>query len=200
MEFKEIVKRRYATKKFDGKQLTTENVDALFELIRFSASSYGLQPYRIVSITDANVKAQLAPASWNQPQITTCSHLLVFCADDRAEERIKGYERMMKQAGMPEDRIKTYGGMMRGDLTKRSKEAYTEWAKRQCYLALGNAINGAKSLGFDSCPMEGFSPDEYKKILKLPAYLHPVCIATFGKAADTQGPKLRYTRNELFIE
>lgn len=200
MDFKEIVHKRYATKSFDGKTLPHDKVDALFELIRLSASSYGLQPYRIVVVKDHATKEKLAPASWNQPQITTCSHLLVFCADDKIVERIDEYGKLMHGAGMSEEQISGYLGMMKGDLGSRTKEQVIDWAKRQCYLALGNAINGAKALGFDSCPMEGFSPADYHKILKLPANLHPVCIATFGHANDAPRPKIRYARKDLFIE
>src|SRR3989338_368176 len=95
MNFKEIVMARYATKKFDGKKLDQKKVDELFGMIRHAASSFGLQPWKIKVIADKETKEKLAPASWNQPQITTCSHLLVFCANTDIVGNINLLEKKM---------------------------------------------------------------------------------------------------------
>lgn len=198
MEFKEIVKSRYATKKFDGKQIPKEKVDALLELIRMAPSSFGLQPYKILVISDKKIKEKLSPATWNQPQITSCSHLLVFCANTDIKPHIDKYERMMEDAKMPEENVRSYVGMMKGFEEALSGEHKLSWAQRQAYIAVGNAVNGAKSLGFDSCPMEGFSPEEYSGILKLPKNIIPSALVAVGYAADEQNPKIRYSKEELF--
>ena len=57
------------------------------------------------------------------------------------------------------------------------------WSQAQTYLALGNALNGAKSLGLDSCPMGGFNPDEFTRILNIPKPLVPVMLCPVGYAA-----------------
>jgi nitroreductase len=44
----------------------------------------------------------------------------------------------------------------------------SEWAARQAYIALGNFMTAAAMLQIDTCPMEGFVPAEYDKILGLP--------------------------------
>jgi len=81
MDFEKIVMKRYASKKFDGKKVSEEKVKKLMEMIKHAPSSFNIQPWKIVIITDSNLKEKLLPVSWNQPQITSCSHLLVFCAD-----------------------------------------------------------------------------------------------------------------------
>src|SRR3990167_8946088 len=136
MNFKEIVMARYATKKFDGKKLDQKKVDELFGMIRHAASSFGLQPWKIKVIADKETKEKLAPASWNQPQITTCSHLLVFCANTDIDGLIDNYEKYMKKSGAPEDAIKGYIGMMRGWDQGLDDEKRLSWAQRQTYLAL----------------------------------------------------------------
>ena len=80
-----------------------------------------------------------------------------------------------------------------------SDEQKLSWAQRQTYLALGNALNGAKALYFDSCPMEGFNPAEYAKILKLPSNLVPTALCPVGYASDKPAPKLRFPNDEVFI-
>ena len=192
MEFKEIVMNRYATKKFDGKTIPKEKVDALFEMIRYAASSLNIQPWKIKVITDKATKEKLAPVSWNQPQITTCSHLLVFCADTNINAIISRIEKMMPDA-------KGYIDMMKGFAKTMTEDQIKSWAQRQLFLALGNAINGAKSLGFDSCPMEGFSPEEYSKILNLSKNLVPTVLCPIGYAADTPRPKMRFKKEDVFF-
>jgi nitroreductase / dihydropteridine reductase len=192
MEFKEIVMQRYATKKFDGKKLPQEKVDALFEMIRYSPSSSNIQPWKIKVITDQKTKELLAPVSWNQPQITTCSHLLVFCADTNLDEPVKKLIEMLPHAK------DYYLGIKKG-FDAMTEEQKLSWAQRQLFLPLGNALNGAKSLGFDSCPMEGFNPSEYSKILKLPKNLVPTVLCPIGYAADTPRPKVRFEKKDIFF-
>src|SRR3989338_1034177 len=85
MEFIEIIRNRYATKKFDGRQVPEDRVAKLKEMIRLAPSSFNIQPWKIKVITDKETKEKLLPVSYNQPQVTTCSHLLVFCANTDIE-------------------------------------------------------------------------------------------------------------------
>ncbi|HLG24437.1 MAG TPA: NAD(P)H-dependent oxidoreductase [Candidatus Nanoarchaeia archaeon] len=199
MEFKKIVMERYAVKSFDGKKVPQAKVDELFEIIRFAASSFNIQPWKIKVVTDAAVKKALVPASWNQPQIESCSHLLVFCADKNIAGNINMLEKLMIKNGADASGIKGYVEMMRGFENKLSDEQKLAWAQRQAYIALGNALNGAKSLGFDSCPMEGFSPEDYSKILKLPSNIVPTALCPIGYASDEPKPKLRFSKEEVFM-
>ncbi|MFA5796841.1 MAG: NAD(P)H-dependent oxidoreductase [Candidatus Woesearchaeota archaeon] len=193
MEFSEIVKQRYATKSFDGKTVPKEKVDELLEMIRLSASSFNLQPWKIKIIEDKTTKEKLVPASWNQPQITSCSHLLVFCADTDVKNHIDKLEAIMDTG------TSAYVEMMRNFESTMPDDKKLSWAQRQVYLAVGNAINGAKSLGFDSCPMEGFNAEAYAKILDLPKNLIPTAIVPIGYATDTPRPKIRFDKKDVFI-
>ena len=199
MEFKQIVVERYATKSFDGKKIPDTKLNELFDIIRYAASSYNIQPYVIKVVADAKLKEQLSAAAWNQPQIKSSSHLLIFCANKDIKENISRIEKTMIKSGAKAEDIKSYIDLMSNFEKKMTDEQKLSWAQRQTYIALGNAINGAKSLGFDSCPMEGFDPVAFSKILKLPTNLVPTALCTIGYANDTPRPKLRSSREELFI-
>ena len=199
MELNDIITARYAAKKFDGRKIPNEKVNSLLEMIRLAPSSFNIQPWKIIVISDRSLKEKLAPSSWNQPQITSCSHLLVFCADKDVAGNIAKLENLMISSGAKPESIKEYIAMMRGFEEGLSDERRVSWAQRQTYIALGNAVNGAKSLGFDSCPMEGFSPEEYIKILKLPSSLIPTALCPIGYASDTQKQKLRFPKEDIFI-
>ena len=200
MEFKNIVKERYATKKFDGRIIPDEKINELLEIIRLSASSSNMQTWKIKVIKDKKTKELLSPATYDQPQITSCSHLLVFCADTDLKGRLKKITELMKKEKIPEQNIADYAAMVEGMLGGMPTEDLRKsWAQRQTFLALGNAINGAKSLGFDSCPMEGFSPEKYSEILNLPKHIVPTALCAVGYAADVQRPKLRLPKEEIFF-
>ena len=200
MEFRDIVRQRYATKKFNGEMIPEGKIDELFEIIRFAPSSLNLQPWKIKVITDQKLKEDLVPATFGQKgQVTSCSHLLVFCADMQGDKLAEKVSRIMREAGVPDERCNSTIAIAKGMFGSMSPEAKLEWAKCQVYLALGNAVNGAKSLGFDSCPMTGFNPAEYSRILKLPEHLVPTALCPLGYVADKPMPKIRFSKEDLFF-
>ena len=199
MEFKDIVMKRYAVKKFDGRKVPESKMKELFELIRFAPSALNIQPWKIKVVTDPKVKEQLKPATWGQEQITTCSHLLVFCANTDFKDLVGKLEGLMKQAKVPDEGMKMVMGMARDFFLTIPPEVQLSMAQHHVYLAMGNAVNGATSLDLDSCPMGGFDPKEYSRILGLPPHLVPTMLCPVGYAADQPGPKLRFPKEEIFF-
>jgi nitroreductase/dihydropteridine reductase len=199
MEFKEVVMKRYATKKFDGKKVPEEKIGELIELIRFAPSAVNLQPWKIKVITDQKVKEQLRPLAFNQEQITSCSHLLVLCADTDTERLIGKLDQTLKAGKTPDEFRNMVVGLAKGMTGSMTPEAKLEWAKCQVFLALGNAVNGAKSLGLDSCPMTGFDPKAFFRVLGIPANLVPTALCAVGYAADAPMPKLRFPKEDILF-
>ena len=199
MDFEEIVQERYATKMFDERKIPESKVKKLLEMVRYAPSSFNIQPWTIKIVSDQATREKLAPVSWNQPQITSCSHLLVFCANKDIAGHIDKLEKLMIKSGSKPEDIKPYIDMMRNFEKNLNDEQKLSWAQRQTYLALGNALNGAKSLGFDSCPMEGFDPQAYSKILNLPSNSVPTALCPIGYASDSPKPKIRLESEDLFI-
>lgn len=199
MEFSEIVKKRYAVKEFTGKKVPEETIHTLLDIIRYAPSSFNIQPWKIKIVTDQALKEKLSPAAWNQAQITTCSHLLIFCANSDVKGNIDKLGELMVKNGATKEGIKGYMDMMYGAEAKMSPEQQVSWAQRQTYLALSNAVNGAVSLGLDSCPMEGFDPAQIAQLLDLPKNLIPTALCAVGYAADKPRPKLRFPQEEVFF-
>lgn len=199
LSFREIVSTRHAARGFDGSRIPEERIHELLDLIRMAPSSFNLQPWRAVVIGDGARKQALAEAAWKQPQVTTCSHLFVFCANTDLDPLVDRLERKLAEAGTPGDKARDFTGMIRGFLGKLPAEARLPWAQRQTYLALGNGLNGACSLGLDTCPMEGFQPDAFARILDLPETLVPTVLMAVGRATDEPRPKVRFSRDEMFL-
>lgn len=199
MDFMDIVMQRYATKKFDGRKIPEEMIDRLLEMVRFAPSALNIQPWRIKVVSDQKTKEQLKPAAFDQEQITTCSHLLVFCADPDYESLTVRLGDLMKSNLVPVDVQTRILGMVHHFADQMTPEQRFAWSQAQTYLALGNALNGAKSLGFDSCPMGGFDPADFTRILKIPPPLVPVMLCPVGYAADSPMPKMRYPREDIVL-
>ncbi|MER3373436.1 MAG: NAD(P)H-dependent oxidoreductase [Allomuricauda sp.] len=196
---------RYATKKFDTtKKVSDEDLETLLEATRLSASSYGLQPYHLFVISDQQIKEQLKPASWNQSQITDASHIIVFAnTTDFGEELVDGFiENTSSTRNIPTEKLKGYADFMKSKLLELPAETKKEWAARQVYIAFGNMMQAAAELKIDSCPMEGFEPEAYNKILGLDekGLTATVVLAIGYRSEDdvTQHlPKVRKSTEEL---
>jgi nitroreductase len=197
---------RYATKVFDpGRKIPADVWQTLERALVLSPSSYGLQPYRFLVINDPARRAELLPHSWNQKQVVDCSQYVVFTARTKMTETDmdKLIARTTDIRKIPPASLNFYRDMMLGDLVKgpRSQIAH-EWATRQAYIALGNLMTCAAVLGVDACPMEGFVPTEYDRVLDLEnsGYASVVCCALgYRAAADKYAalPKVRFEIKDL---
>lgn len=198
---------RYATKKFDSsKKISTSDLETVLEATRLSASSYGLQPYYLINVEDEEIRKKLQPASWGQTQIVDASHLFVFANKvDFDELWIDSYlNNVSETRNFPLEKLKGYGDFMKSKLTSLPKVTKGEWAIRQVYLALGNAMQAAAELKIDTCPMEGFEPEKYNQILGLnDKGLNAAVVLTLGYRSEedqTQNfAKVRNPKEEFHI-
>jgi nitroreductase/dihydropteridine reductase len=169
MELIDNLKWRYAVKRMNGQKVPQQKIDIILEATRLSASSGGLQPYKVIVIENEDVKKQLQPAAYNQPQITEASHLLIFAAyEDVTEAHIDTFINL--QAVTKNITIESLAGfreVLSNHIITRTAEANFNWAARQAYIALGTAIIAAATEKVDATPMEGFNPDAFDEILKL---------------------------------
>ena len=198
---------RYATKKFDTTKKVSETDFAILkEAIRLSSSSYGLQPYKVLIIENAELREKLKPASWNQSQITDAFHLIVFANDTNiGNQEIDAFiQNMSETRSVPLESIKGYGDFMKSKINELSVEEKSNWTAKQAYLALGNLINAAAELKIDLTPMEGFDPIFYNEILDLNSQnLNAVLVAAVGYRHEEDVIqnylKVRKSNQELFI-
>ncbi len=197
--FSEIVMSRHATKLFSDRKVSAELVGELQDLIRHAATAFNFQPWQVVVVEDDVQKESLSEAAYGQPQITSCSHLFVFCANTDLETLVDRLEVESTEAGLAPESVAAYIGMIRGFAEGLVGDNRLSWAQRQTYLALGNGINGAKSLDFDSCPMEGFDSVRFAEILGLPDTLIPTALMPIGYADGEPRAKLRFSREEMFF-
>ncbi|MGV3774086.1 MAG: NAD(P)H-dependent oxidoreductase [Verrucomicrobiales bacterium] len=176
---------RYATKQFDpGKTISQEDWNALEQAILLTPSAYGLQPWEIIVVTDPEARAKLLPVSYGQRQVVDASHLVVFAIkkDFGLDDLDKFIDRIAEVRNVSVESLSGLRSMILNSVVEgMDEQTRNEWAARQVYIALGNFLTSAAILGVDVCPMEGFDPVSYNKILNLEEKgLSAVVIATAG--------------------
>jgi nitroreductase len=162
---------RYAVKAFDPNgKIPEEQWQAIANALVLTPSSYGLQPWKFLVVRDQPLRTKLKTFSWNQSQVTDCSHYVVFLHKKTInEEDVEEYMQQISETrGLPTASLEGFRKMILSDLaTGPRSKIIQEWAIRQTYIALGNLLTTAAMLGIDACPMEGLDPLEYDKILGL---------------------------------
>ena len=198
---------RYATKKFDSsKKINDATFATLEEAVRLAASSYGLQPWKFVVVTNPEVKKELVSVSYNQPQPADCSHLVVISRVAKLDEaHLDRYvEDAAQTRSLSDDKKQAFRGMMAGFISKTPEAEKDIWSAKQCYISLGFLLSAAAMLGVDACPMEGFDKAAYDKILDLPAKgCHSVVICALGYRSNEDHyaamPKVRFPASETVL-
>lgn len=196
---------RYATKQFDATRKIPADVwDALEESLVLTPSSFGLQPWKFLVIRDPAVRARLQSESWNQPQTTEASHFVVLTArTDVTPSDINAWiNRMAEAQGKSPDELAPLKGMIAGFAETMSHEARHAWNMRQVYIALGQLMTAAATLGIDTCPMEGISSAAYDRILGLENSGYATAVAcALGYRAEgdkyAATPKARFERKAV---
>lgn len=199
---------RYAVKKFDDTKILSENqINTLKQAFNLTATSYGLQPVKMVVIQNKELQSKLVEHSWNQGQIVQASHLLVLCIPKKyGTEDVESYFKLVKKIrNTPDEVLNPFKeGLLKNIEGKTDEELY-QWNKRQAYIAMGNLLTICAIEKIDTCPMEGFIPEKYDEILDLDKHnLQSVLVIPVGFRAENDYmkdlKKVRKQLSEVIIE
>lgn len=166
----EKLKWRYATKKFDAsKKLSDEKLDILKEAFNLTATSYGLQPLKMLVISNAETKKQLVPYSMDQPQVRDASHVLVLCMEAKISSQyiMEHFSRVEATQNTSREILDPFQDFLVTSFAQKQPEEIALWMVNQAYLALGNLLTVCALEDIDACPMEGFDPEKYDELLQL---------------------------------
>ncbi|AYO58584.1 NAD(P)H-dependent oxidoreductase [Chryseobacterium sp. 6424] len=170
MNYLEALQKRYSVKKFDStKKVDSEVLTRILQAGKLSASSLGLQPYRLLIIESTEMKQKLISAYHNPSQISTCSHLVVLISKKNIDERyVDGYFRHIsevREVGI--ESLSLFRKNIDGYTQNPNQQAIESWAEKQSYIVLGNLMFAAALEQVDTCPMEGFKKKEIEEILEI---------------------------------
>lgn len=178
---------RYATKKMSGQAVPADKLDYILEAARLAPSSSGLQPYRLFVVSNKELLDKIKTFSFNQSQITDCSHLLVWAAwDSYSYQRIDDvFSYTTSERGLPDDAMNDYKQMLWGLYEPLGQDWHKNHSARQAYISFGLAIAAAAEQKVDATPMEGFDPPQLDQLLGLDKLgLKSVVILPLGYRAE----------------
>jgi len=184
----EALQWRYATKKFDPlKSLSVEKLEILKESFNLTATSYGLQPLKMIIVSNPEIKEKLVPITMNQYQVIDASHVLVLCTETEiGEEFIKNYFKQIEETRKtPRSILDPFETFLVDDFSEKIKADIDVWMQKQAYIAMGNLLTVCALEGIDACPIEGFEPEKYDALLQLEELgLKSVLVLPVGYRAD----------------
>ena len=195
-EFLEMMDFRHACKIFDeSKKISDKDMHYILEVARKSPSSFGMEAWKFLVITNDALREKLKPFCWDQPQVTTCSHLVIVLAGIDTLRVESGVVRsQLSRRNMPQDKLDSFIELYASHLkdTLNNDENTYQWSARQTYIASANMMNAAAFIGIDSCPMEGFEKENVEKVLELDTSKYQVALLlSFGYRINEQSKQLR---------
>lgn len=169
MSLIEALNWRYATKKMNGEKVSQDKVDQIVAAAHLAPTSSGLQPFKVIVVTNQELKEKIKAIAFGQEQITDSSHLLIFAAwDNYTEENIRHiFTQGNIERGLPEDANADYLNRLIGMYTAKTPEENFHHAAKQAYIGFGVALAEAALLKVDATPMEGFDPAQLDELLGL---------------------------------
>jgi len=199
---------RYACKKFnDSKIVPEDKISIIKEAFNLTATSFGLQPIKMIIIKNKELQQQLVAHSFGQQQVANASHLLVICIDkDTTLDDIDNcFDREKEIRGTSEEVIASFRNYLKDSYANKSLEEKQESAIYQAYIALGNLMTVCALEQIDACPMEGFIPEKIDEILALNKRdLKSVLLLPIGYRADddfmSKLKKVRKPIDEIVID
>ena len=193
---------RYATKSFDENAIIDDQkLNTLYQAFNLTATSYGLQPIKLVVLKDKALQKELVKHAMNQEQVAQASHILVFCIETIIDKQyiIDYFDRIKSIRNTPDHILEPFRDFLIEDFSNKSQEVIEDWAVKQAYLAMGNILTVCAVEGIDSCPMEGFLPEKYDEILGLNAQgLKSVLLLPVGyRAKDDMFADFKKVRKQV---
>ena len=200
--FMEAMDFRHACKIFNNtKKISKKDLLFILETGRKSPSSFGMEPWKFIVVQDQKLKEKLKPFCWDQPQITTCSDLVIILAKIEDVKSSSGVPaKRFARRNMPQEKLDFYLNIYSEHLsdTMSSDEKVLAWTAKQCYIALGNMMTAAAIKGIDSCPIEGFEKEKIEEVLELDTSKYQLSvIVPFGYRVNEQSTQLRLDFNEV---
>ena len=179
------IETRRAVKGFDpDHRMTEEEIERLLKLAILSPTAFNIQNWRFVLVRDAALREKIRPVAWDQAQVTDASLLIVLCADLRAWE--KSPQRYWRNASQP---VQDFIIPAIAHYYEGKKQVERDEAMRSCGIAAQTLMLAAKSMGYESCPMDGFDFKAVAELIRLPEKHVVAMMVAVGKGVKDPWPR-----------
>jgi len=185
MKTTEAIRSRRAIKHFDpSHKMTAENAKEILSLAMLSPTAFNIQNWRFVVIDDTDLRNKIKEVSWDQAQVTDASLFIVLCADIKAWEKHPNRYWANASKEVQDFMLPAIDSYYRGkDQVQRDE------AMRSCGIAAQTLMLASKSLGYESCPMDGFDFEKVAKLIELPKDHVIAMFVAIGKGTKDAWPR-----------
>ena len=185
MDTFDAITSRRSVKSFDkNHKMIPAEITKLLELAVLSPTSYNIQNWRFVIITDQSIKDRLSELSHGQKQVSEASLVIILCADlhswNKQPERYWANIPEEPRNSLVESLTKSY---------RDKPQVQRDEAMRSCGMAAQTIMLAAKSMGYDTCPMKGFDYDAVGDLIKLPHDHLITMMVVVGKKINDASPR-----------
>jgi nitroreductase len=197
MKTKEAIQTRRAIKHYDANHsMTPEEVNELLSLAILSPTAFNIQNWRFVVVTDSELRKQIREVAWDQAQVTDASLFIVLCADLKSWEKQPSRYWVNAPKEIQEFMLPAIDKYYRGkDQVQRDE------AMRSCGITAQTLMLAARSMGYDSCPMDGFDFEKVSELIHLPAEHVIAMFVAIGKCTKESWPRPgQLDLNEVIIK
>lgn len=180
----DAIKNRRAINYFDPSHRPLKSdIKKLMTHVLLSPTSFNIQNWRFVIVTDKKLRQKIREISWDQAQMTEASFLVVFCGNLHAW---KDAERCWKNAPA---KVRQHMVATIKMIYSKDKQLQRDEAVRSCAIASQTLMLGAKAMGYDTCPIVGFDVKKISKLIKLPNKYLVTMIVAVGKKIREPWPR-----------
>ncbi len=164
MKTAEAIRSRRSVKHFDASHVMSgEEVNEILSLAVLSPTAFNIQNWRFVVVEDADLRKKIREAARDQSQVTDTSLFIVLCADLKAWEK----EPERYWSNVPKE-VQEFVLPSIDNYYRDKEQVQRDEAMRSCGIAAQTIMLAAKSLGYDSCPMDGFDFEKVAQLIHLP--------------------------------
>ncbi|HET7315342.1 nitroreductase family protein [Salinisphaera sp.] len=185
MEVFEAIRTRRSVRKFDpSHRMSATEIDQLMAHVILSPTAFNIQNWRFIAVADAELRAEIRKAAWDQAQVADASLLLVLCMDlkswDKTPERYYANAPAHVCDAMVREIRHFYGD---------DEQLQRDEGMRSCGMAAQSAMLAAKAMGYESCPMSGFDFKRVGHLINLPPDHRIGMMVCIGKPVAAAYPR-----------
>ena len=181
----EAINTRRSIKHYDpAHRMTDDEIDTLLSLAILSPTAFNIQNWRYVVVNDRELRKKIRAQAWDQAQVTDASLFIVLCADLKAWEKEPARYWRNAAKELQDFMIPAIDDYYRG-----KEQVQRDEAMRSCGIAAQTLMLAAKSMGYDSCPMDGFDFDRVAGLIGLPDDHVIAMFVAIGKGTRDAWPR-----------
>lgn len=207
MDFEQIVSTRRAVNFFNpDKPIEASLVDKMISMASQTPSSFNLQPWNLIVLTEQEDKLRLQKAAMNQEKVSKAPVTMIVLADDDGFK--KGHptvEQLFQEnikAGSMTEKQRDWFDNVRNKLYGTDEKTIRAFSCKNTGFFAMSLMYAAKSLGIDSHPMDGFNHDKVMEEFKIPEHYHIPLLIAFGyfdESKELAAPKWRKSSEEIKV-